>query len=559
MANADSERGGEDHGRGPGAEAEPAAAPAVGGKRVTADPVKPSPRAADDGAVGNGAARGAAATTPTRPAPVNADSGASRAERGRRGSAAARVAVRALLGLILLGASALLFNRLAATAPEAVNNPEADAARRVPVVVAARVPTVRQWQAFGTTRAVRQTTVAAEVSGRIVEKPGRIEEGASVEEGELLARLEADEYVQALEASRRRIAGLEAQLDGLVVERESLETRLELAEESVELSRKDLDRARRATEAGAGSPSELDRLRTTLNTTLQEAQRLRESLTLVPSRRANLEAQIAAERAQLRVAELNVERTEIRAPFAGRLQDVFVEEDERVAAGSAVARIVDAGRIEVPLRVAVSAASVLTPGDRAVIRPTGDDERSWRGEIVRVAPEADPEDRTVTVFAVVEQEIALGAPIPLKPGQFVTAVVESSGTTPRIVLPRRSVRDDDTVLVVAEDGRAAVRRVRPGVRIDATDGRFDELLAGETEWIVIERPTESGLGTPLSEGEAVIVSGVTTLLPGTPVQAAEAGELLRGMAPPLEAVGDDRVDVEEAGAGATPGGTGGER
>ena len=270
---------------------------------------------------------------------------------------------------------------------------------------------------------------------------------------------------------------------------------------------------------------ERDAFRVTLNAAQRDAQQTRESLALIPSRRANLDAQVLAERANERVAALNVARTEVRAPFSGRLQEVLVERDERVGPGTPLARLVDPSRIEVPLRVAVSAAAHVSPGDSATLRSTGNDHRVWRGAVVRIAPEADPNDRTITVFVEIGAADEANPDGPPKPGRFVVGDVESSSRVARIVLPRRAVRENDTVLVIDGSGRAAVRRVEPLRRIEST-GELDDLLPGESQWVVVSAPSD-GVGAALRAGEQVIVSGVTTLPPGTPVQAASADELLR--------------------------------
>src|SRR5690606_4708743 len=80
---------------------------------------------------------------------------------------------------------------------------------------------------------------------------------------------------------------------------------------------------------------------------------------------------------------------------------------------------------------------------------------TWAARLTRLAPESDPQARTLTAYAEVEQSDQAEAygtgrdATLLLPGMFVEAVVTSRRTEPRFVVPRRSVRSG-RVMVVAD-------------------------------------------------------------------------------------------------------------
>jgi multidrug efflux pump subunit AcrA (membrane-fusion protein) len=461
----------------------------------------------------------------TKPAKKNTQN-KQREQKGR--SAALLIAVRTIAGVLLLVIAFGFLRALAASAPQNVSDPRAEQPTLVPTMTATEMPVAKRWRVFGTARALRSATLAAEVSGIVIEKPARIEEGETVDEGELIARIRDDEYQRALEAIERRKSALEAQLAQLDVEEASLERRVELAEEAADLARAEFERAERARERGAGSASEVDLARSSLTVALRDAQVTREALAIIPARRANLEAQILGEEANEQRAEIDLERTRIRSPFEGRIQEVLFEEDERVAPGQELVKIVDPSVIEVPLKVAVSAASEIARGDTVTLRTTGESGLSWQGTIARVAPEADPTDRTITAYAIIEQTIEPGGSIGLKPGQFLTGEIIASRGEPKLVVPRRAVRDDDTVLVIGDDGTAEVRRIYPELSIEEPEA-FNDLVPGETQWLVLGEPAGSYRpGAALAAGETVILSRSTKVFVGESVTPASREQLLAG-------------------------------
>lgn len=424
---------------------------------------------------------------------------------------AVRVLVRAGVSVIILIVGLGVYGLLVATRPltEHVERVERPLAVRIMTVAPVELP--RSFEGFGTARALRTSEVAAELSGVVVEREPGLQGGVQVRRGDVLVALDAREFRERLDRIERLIAAHESDLAAMDVEQESLDEQVKLAEEAVEVTRWEIAQLSSAETGGGASRVEIERLRRQLTVALREALALRQQQELLPSRRARVEALISAERASARGAQLDLERTRIRAPIDGVLQSMNIEVGEHVTPGRVVARIVDLRTIEVPLRVPVSAASDLSVGVPAELLPSGPGAERWVGRVSRIAPEADPATRTMTLFVEVEQEVGEGGAALLIPGRFVRAVVYSTNRVARLVVPRGSVNGDRVMVVDAED-RARSRQVEI---LFHAQGRFSGLDERETEWAAI--------GEGLEVGERVVVSNLDEVIPGMLVESALGG------------------------------------
>lgn len=431
--------------------------------------------------------------------------------------------VRSLVGLFAIVIAVALFNYLVSTR-EAPKHRET--ARSLPVVRAVECvtrPIAQRWVGYGTARAMDASDVAAEVSGRVVERPERLEAGVSVEAGELLVRLDPTDYEQRRQSALMRLGSFEADLSGLEIQEARLGEQADLLDEERAIAQRDLDRARDAFDKGAGNESQVDARLQALKAVNRNRAAVLAQLEAIPSRRAATRSSLDAARADLRLAEQNLARTEIRAPFAGVLQEVRLELGEWARTGDTAARVVDLSRIEVPLRLPQTAASGLVQGDEVILTVEGPSAASWAGSVVRLAPESDESTRSVTVFAEVRQRPDDDPASLLRPGQFVMGNVVSSKDVDRMLVPRHSV-DVDTVLVasplgegdpVAPEGASmpmVVREMDVNV-VHHLEARYEAVSPSETQWAVLSDRGVSA-GRALHAGDLVLVSNLESLRPG---------------------------------------------
>ncbi len=442
--------------------------------------------------------------------------------------------VRALLGVVILAISLAIFSVLVATRREPPRVPEREHVRTVRVMEAAPVELAREWEGFGTARALDLADLSAEVSGVVIERPARILPGARIEEGELIIALAPSEYEQRLARAQGLVSSLSSELEGLAVEEESLKESVRLAAEATSLTQWELERLKAAEARGAAQAAEIKRLSRELTRIQREEEDLRQRFLLIPTRRQRLIAQINLEEAGAALADIDLRRTRITAPISGWIQSLDADRGERLAIGQPVARIVNLERIETPIRLPVSALGSVRLGDEVLLEADGAGTAEWRGSVSRISPEADAQTRTILVFAETKQRDDPTAGAMLLPGRFVTARVTTSDVHARIVAPRTAV-SADRVMIIDDAGRAAPRPVRVAYFIDAS---FPALDPAETQWAVLESGVEPG--------ERIIISNLDDLPAGAMVAAAE----VNGNAAPAPAPGSAATRITRDGAAA---------
>lgn len=211
--------------------------------------------------------------------------------------------------------------------------------------------------------------------------------------------------------------------------------------------------------------------------------------------------------AALARARLDLERTEIRAPFSGRVRSEQVDLGQFVQRGSPVATLYATDYVEIRLPIADKQLAFLDPelirsGVAALDEPppvrlfarfAGRD-WNWTGRLVRTEGEIDQKSRMVHVVARVENPEGDGqAPLPV--GLFVNAEIRGQLARGVIELPRVAIRDQNRVLVVDGENRLRFRDV--------------ELLRIERDSVLVQ----SGLAA----GERVCVSPLQTVVEGMSV------------------------------------------
>lgn len=395
-------------------------------------------------------------------------------------------------------------------------NDEAASSIRVRTMAAAEQRVHRTWDGYGTSRSMNDADIVAEVAGRVVERPASIEPGMKVEVGSVLMRLDASDYTNALNAANQAANAIEAQINGLSVESERVGTQIQLAQDEISAAQSDLDRTIRAIEAGAGSAGETDVKTAALRRVQREVETLKERFELIPSRRAQLLAQLASQRANAATAQENLKRSTIRSPIAGLIQSVEARRGDWVALGSPIARVLDLSRLEIPIRLPASSSRWIGLGDSVQLwegDPTNEPDQS--GIITRIAPEADASSRTITIYVEVEQNP--DARDRLNPGRFVLGRVHSLDARPRFVVPRRAIQSNRVMIAVPQKNGVHRIAVHPITTAYFIEGKIDTLDPLEDQWAVV--------GSGLRDGELIVVSLLDQINEGLIVEVIGSGSV----------------------------------
>lgn len=347
----------------------------------------------------------------------------------------------------------------------------------------------------GEVRPRTDITLTAQVSGRVESVSDAFVDGGAFEKGERLLKIEDADYRFAVTSAEARVAQAEENL-----KREQAEATL---------AQRDYEELGRSQD-----PSEL-------------ALRLPQL--------AQAKAAYEAARADYHAAHLNLERTEISAPFKGRVRQRSAGEGQYVAPGAQLGRIfsTDVAEIRLPLtdsdlaKLGISIAFVESDdGKGPPVHLSGEiagRTHFWEGRIARTDGAIDPTTRQISAIAVVDDPYGAGSDdgAPLAIGLFVDAVIEGRPYDNAIVLPRSALYGRDTVYVIGAD--------------DLLEKRVVDIVSADKDTITIAGGIEAGervATSPLrgaAEGDKVIPTDPTiedkTSTEGAPA-IARAGETL---------------------------------
>jgi RND family efflux transporter MFP subunit len=285
--------------------------------------------------------------------------------------------------------------------------PPAVTAKPVEVLPFERLAFRQQRDAAATVVSANESKLAAEVGGRLVAIEARA--GQRVAKGAVLARLDDTDFVLAV----RRAEAAAAQ-----------------AAARVELAAAQLKRARELVTQGFVS-TDAAQIRVT-------------ELQLAEADRAAAEAQLATARNAL-------DKTAIRAPFAGVVRERLGQVGETVLPGTPLLTLVDAGGVEVVAPLGAADAEQLGDAEAARFVAGG---REWPLKLLRVSPVIDPQTRlTEARFAFAGAAPATGAA-----GRLVW--LDRAASLPAEAFARRQGRYG----VFTVDGARARFVVLPGVQ-----------------------------------------------------------------------------------------------
>lgn len=299
----------------------------------------------------------------------------------------------------------------------------------------------REITAVGTLNSNESVVITAEIPGRIIEVS--FEEGQKAARGQVLARLDRS----ILEAQRDR------------------------AEASLILSKANHDRAEILLRDEAISRREWDGAR----------------------------AQWSLDEANLRLAQAQLDKTVLRAPFDGLLGLRHVSAGEYVQPGHSIVTLDDTDPIKVDFKVPEIYSGKLRVGQAVQVQVDASPGRTFSGHVYAIAPKVDPQGRSLLVRAEVPNQDES-----LRPGMFAQV---------RLVLEKKP-----NALMIPE--QALLSRGKERYVYKVVDGAVEEA-------VVISGLRQRGLveiTSGLSPGDTVITAGQMKVRPGAPVTVLPAAD-----------------------------------
>ncbi|MBM3728832.1 MAG: efflux RND transporter periplasmic adaptor subunit [Acidobacteria bacterium] len=403
---------------------------------------------------------------------------------------ARRIIVTGVLLFVLLGAGRWIYSML----NRAV---EVDTARAVSQQLggAAKANTVIL-NATGYIIAHHKIQVTSKVIGKVAWIG--VEKGDRVKEGQVIVRLEDEEYRAQLQQARGQLANLEARLQELL--NGSRPEEIAMARANLEQARADvnnfgisLERTRRLVAEKVAAQQLLDDAQARYDSGVARVNSLDRAFELV--RIGPRKEQIDAVRGQIEQAkgsvaffETQLSNTVIKAPVTGTILERVVEKGEFVTtsfvgergAKGYVVSLADLNDLQVELDINQNDFARLGPRQKGIVTTDAYPDRKYDGFIYEISPEANRQKATVQVKVKVAAPDSFLRPEMNASVAFVSeekAAPEAAAARPVVFIPASAIRNGNVFVLLGD--RALQRPVRTsgstpqGIRVD------EGLIGGE--------------------------------------------------------------------------------
>ena len=282
----------------------------------------------------------------------------------------------------------------------------------------------------GTTTPITQTVLTSEVGGEVIYRSKKFSEGSSVISGEILAKIDDTD--------------LQLQYKNALLQLASAEVQFAVQQAEAEIAQEAWD------QVGEGIPQEL----TTKKPQLKQAK-----------------AALEVAKAQEQSAEKKLNKTEITAPYTGRIQNINIDLGSTIIPGQPVGSMYTSNEIEVTLSVKDSDLQFLDiPMDGRKLNP---DQKSivvikslykgemqeWAGNLERVDGVIDPMTRMIKLIANFKNNFIEETKPILPIGLFVEAEINGKQLEDIFMIPNSALTPNDELLFLNQDDALEIRKV----------------------------------------------------------------------------------------------------
>ena len=315
----------------------------------------------------------------------------------------------------------------------------------------------------GTTKPLTQTVLNSEVGGEVIYRSKKFSEGSSVIVGEILAKIDDTDLQLQYKNALLQLANAEVQYS------------VQLAE--TEVAKKAWE------EIGEGDASDL---------TLKKPQ-LKQAKALLNVANAQVES-----------AEKKLNKTEITAPYTGRIQSVNIDLGTTILPGQPIGAMYTSSEIEITLAVKDSDLQFLSipmDGRKLNINEKSDvliqtfykgENQSWKGNLERVDGVIDPITRMINLIAIFKNDFIEKDKPTLPIGLFVEAEIDGVLLQDVFKIPSSAISAENTLFVVDKNNNLELRKLKILKKYNDYVIVKDDLKVGER--IVISKLSNASTG-----------------------------------------------------------------
>ena len=349
-----------------------------------------------------------------------------------------------------------------------------------------------------------------QVASKVVGKVAWIgvEKGDKVHQGQVIARLEDDEYRAQLQQAAGQLTTFKARLDELTngsrpEEIDVARANLEQEKADLQNAKINLERMEKLLKDQIMSRQSYDDAKARYDSQAARVTSLEKTFQLVKvGPRKELMAQVRGDieraRGEVAFAESQLANTVIRAPITGTILERIVEKGEFVTTGFVgdrgakgyVVSMADLNDLQVELDINQNDFAKLGPRQRGTIRTDAFRDRTYEGSIEEISPEANRQKATVQVKVKIENPDEYLRPDMNASVDFIADTPAAEAKTQparRIVyVPAAALRDG--AVFVNLDGKAIMKKVKTGPTTPQGVIVEDGLIGGEQ--VILNPPQE---------------------------------------------------------------------
>ncbi len=213
------------------------------------------------------------------------------------------------------------------------------------------------------------------------------------------------------------------------------------------------------------------------------------------------QARVAAAKAHLELAEINLRESTIRSPINGVVTKRHIDEGNLISAGSRIVTIADIETVKIVVAAAERYAGIIEAGTPTRIEVDAYPGRVFKADVYSIHPAFDPQTGSMPVEIRLENKELL-----LRPGMFARVTLITRHKEDVVVISRDVVlggRIGPYYVYVVEDGVAHKRFVEVGIK----QGHRYEITEG------------------LKAGESLVVNGMNYLIDGIGVEVVRIEDI----------------------------------
>ncbi len=362
--------------------------------------------------------------------------------------------------------------------PEMIHNPQARPSVPANYIEVSQRILKPEIIGFGTIKPDLNLNATAEVSGRITYIHPELKKGEIFIKDTLLLKIDDKDYLLQLRQAEADVLANKASLKEMELNIQNNVLELKLAEEKLKVRKKEFSRLEKLRKSGSVSQSMLDAEQQNLLQQQQEVQQQKNKQTTLPSDLEVVKAQLAIAESKLEKSQRDLERTEIRIPFNGRINSISVDADQYIGIGSKLFTASGLDKVVVQAQFPIdqfrqfatnfprekieiggsesfsNMTNMLADiGLTATIQESGEHLPARVAKVERFSDDLDPQSRTIGVTVSVDgnyRDIEPGKKPPLLEGMYIKVRLMGPEST-YSVIPRFAIHGDQIYLINSED------------------------------------------------------------------------------------------------------------